>query len=250
LVTVVDSVTEPTEVQALPGMFAPGSVLLDRYRVDGMLGVGGYGLVLRAWSLIADEPVAIKVLRADLELERESVQRFVREAHAFKKLASLHAAKMIEVGTLDDGAPYIVMELLEGQDLGKQLAQNGPFPMAIAIDYVLQVCDVLAETHAHGIVHRDIKPTNLFAVTRPDGGALIKVLDFGISKAPVLAGEQLTQTASILGTPAYMSPEQMRSARRVDARSDIWSLGVVLYELVECRLPFPASSYADLAVRV
>src|SRR5439155_5853723 len=121
----------------------------------------------------------------------------------------------------------------EGMDLGKLLEAAGRLPVHVAADLVLQACDVLAEAHALGIVHRDLKPTNLFVTKRPDGTQSIKVLDFGISKAPTTEEMKLTQTATMLGTPAYMSPEQMRSARTVDARSDIWSIGILLYELVE-----------------
>ena len=178
------------------------------------------------------------------------MERFVREAKSSVKLKSEHVARVRDVGTLEDGKPYMVMELLEGQDLGKMLVDHGRMPRLLAVDLVIQACDAVAEAHSLGIVHRDIKPTNLFVTKRLDGTPLLKVLDFGISKAPRSQELALTQTASMLGTPAYMSPEQMRSARTVDPRSDIWSLGTVLYELVEGCPPFEAKNFALLCVQV
>jgi len=224
---------------------------MGKYRVDGALGAGGYGLVVRAHHLLAQQEVAIKILRDDVELDEENRQRFLREAQLMVRLRSEHVTKISDVGTLDSGAPYVVMELLEGMDLGKVLESAGRLSAQVACDHLLQACDVLAEAHALGIVHRDIKPTNLFVTRRSDGSQSIKVLDFGISKtAATDQGMKLTQTAMMLGTPAYMSPEQMRSARSVDTRTDIWSLGVVLYELVEGTMPFEATSFAELAVKV
>jgi serine/threonine-protein kinase len=231
--------------------FEPGTILAGKYRVDGQLGAGGYGLVVRAHHLLAQQEVAIKILRDDMELDEENRQRFLREAQLMVRLRSEHVAKISDVGTLDSGAPYVVMELLEGMDLGKVLEVTGKLAPRVAADHLLQACDVLAEAHSLGIVHRDIKPTNLFVTRRSDGTPSIKVLDFGISKTAANdPGMKLTQTAMMLGTPAYMSPEQMRSARSVDARTDIWSLGVVLYELVEGTMPFAADSFAELAVKV
>ncbi len=230
-----------------------GSVLLGKYRVESTLGFGGMGLVIKAKNLALDEHVAIKLMREDVEVDDEHVMRFVREAKNAVKLKSEHVARIRDVGTFDDdGRPYMVMELLEGQDLGKLLLDIGALERARAVDLVLQACDALAEAHALGIVHRDIKPTNLFITKRRDGSDLLKVLDFGISKATLGAGPdmELTQTQSMLGTPADMSPEQMRSARTVDPRSDIWSLGCVLYELVEGHPPFDASNFAELCVMV
>jgi len=229
----------------------PGSLLLDRYEVAGPLGMGGYGLVLRASDLHGDKEVAIKILRADVDLDHEAVERFVREARAVAQLRSEHVIRVFDVGTVEGGAPYLVMELLDGRDAGKLLARAGRLAAPYACELLLQACDALAEAHALGIVHRDIKPTNLFVTRRPDGREHVKLLDFGISKTPTLDGERsLTQTHAVLGTPVYMSPEQMRSARDVDARTDIWALGAVLYELVEGRLPFDAASFAELVLLV
>ena len=229
---------------------ARDTVLLGKYRVESTLGFGGMGLVIRAHNLALDEHVAIKILREDVELDDDNVARFVREAKNAVKLKSEHVARIRDVGTFEDGRPYMVMELLEGLDLGKILLDQGQLDRQRAVDLVLQACDAIAEAHSLGIVHRDIKPTNLFVTKRRDGTDLLKVLDFGISKAQVSSEMSLTQTQSMLGTPAYMSPEQMRSARTVDPRSDIWSLGCVLYELVEGKPPFDASNFAELCVMV
>jgi eukaryotic-like serine/threonine-protein kinase len=238
-----------TEVQAGRGP-ARDSVLLGKYRVESSLGFGGMGLVIKAKNLDLDEYVAIKLLRDDVELDEENVTRFVREAKNAVKLKSEHVARITDVGTFEDGRPYMVMELLDGLDLGKTLLDQGALERSRAVDLVLQACDAIAEAHALGIVHRDIKPTNLFVTKRRDGSELLKVLDFGISKATLGPDMSLTQTQSMLGTPAYMSPEQMRSARTVDRRSDIWSLGCVLYELVEGHAPFEAENFAELCVMV
>jgi serine/threonine-protein kinase len=208
------------------------------------------GLVIKAKNLALDEDVAIKILREDVQLDDDNITRFLREAKNAVRLKSEHVARIRDVGTFDDGRPYMVMELLEGVDLGKALLDLGRVDARHAADLVLQTCDAIAEAHSLGIVHRDIKPTNLFVTKRRDGSDLLKVLDFGISKAQLGPDMSLTQTSSMLGTPAYMSPEQMRSARTADPRSDIWSLGCVLYELVEGNVPFDAESFAELCVMV
>jgi serine/threonine-protein kinase len=228
----------------------PGTVLVGKYRIESVLGRGGMGMVYRAHHLALDETIAIKVLRRDVSLDEETVHRFVREAQSAVKLKSEHVARIRDVGTFEDGLPYMVMEYLEGADLGQLIDSNGAMNPQVAVDLVLQACDAIAEAHSLGIVHRDIKPTNLFVSFRPDETAIVKVLDFGISKSASGADLSLTQTSSMLGTPAYMSPEQMRSARSVDARTDVWSIGTVLYELVEARRPFNAESFSEMCVMV
>jgi serine/threonine-protein kinase len=246
----VTAQTALTEVAAGRGGPARDSVILGKYRVENTLGFGGMGIVLRAHNIQLDEPVAIKIPRDDVSLDGDAVERFLREAKAAVRLKSEHVAKIRDVGTLENGRPYMVMELLEGVDLGKLLVDVGQIESTHAVELLLQTCDAMAEAHANGIVHRDIKPTNLFLAKRRDGSDLLKVLDFGISKAQSGPEMSLTQTSSMLGTPAYMSPEQMRSARTVDPRSDIWALGTVLYELVEGRPPFAAQNFAELCVMV
>lgn len=227
-----------------------GQVFQGKYRVDAILGQGGMGVVAECTHLALNERVAIKMLRPDVVLDHDAVSRFIREAQAAVKLKSEYVARVSDVGTLENGTPYMVMEFLEGHDLGELLKQRGVLPVQWAVELMLQTAEALAEAHSLSIVHRDVKPTNLFVTWRPDGSALIKVLDFGISKSPMGNDMQLTQTQSLLGTPAYMSPEQMRSARLVDTRTDIWSLGTVFYEILEGRRPFEADSFSEMCVKV
>jgi serine/threonine protein kinase len=226
----------------LAAVLAPGEVIAGKYRVDRVLGKGGMGYVLQAVHTQLDQPVAVKFLSPDLCEKREAVARFLREARAAVRIQSEHVARVIDVGTLDDGTPFMVMEYLEGHDLAAELEFRERLMIPAAIDYVLQACEALAEAHANGIVHRDLKPANLFLTRRADGSAFIKVLDFGISKA--LAGEgdalaaSLTATQGLIGSPHYMSPEQVRKPKHVDARTDIWSLGIILHELLTGLPPF------------
>jgi eukaryotic-like serine/threonine-protein kinase len=227
-----------------------GEIFLGKYRVDAILGHGGMGVVALCTHLQLNERVAIKMLRRDVLDDVDAVERFMREAQAAVKLKSEYVARVTDVGRSDTNVPYMVMEYLDGHDLGQLLHERGSLGLPWAIELTLQVCEALTEAHSIGIVHRDVKPSNLFVTWRPDGTAVIKVLDFGISKAPVVSTLQLTQTQSLLGTPAYMSPEQMRSPRGVDARTDLWSLGTVLYELLEGRRPFEAESFSEMCVKV
>jgi len=238
-------------VMSHAGYVAPGSVLLGKYRVDRVLGTGGMAVVVAATHLHLQERVAIKLLLPEVLSKREVVRRFLREAQATVRLKDEHVARVAGVGTLPDGIPYIVMEYLDGQDLRVTMSERGALPPGEVVDYLLQACEALAEAHALGIVHRDVKPANLFLSRRPDGSPLLKVLDFGISKMPVTVDNSwLTRSQVMLGTPSYMSPEQMRCSRDVDGRTDIWSLGVVLYELLAGRRPFEAESFSALCFKV
>ena len=228
----------------------PGTVLLGKYRVERVLGSGGMGMVVAATHLQLHEQVALKFLLPEVLGNHEVVHRFLREAQAAVRLKGEHVARVIDVGTLPEGMPYIVMEYLHGTDLAGQIVQRGALPPGETVDHVLQACEALGEAHALGIVHRDLKPANLFLTRRPDGSTLLKVLDFGISKAPVTAEHELTRTQAVMGTPAYMSPEQMRSSRDVDRRSDIWSLGIILYECLSGRRPFEAEAFSALCLQV
>jgi serine/threonine-protein kinase len=205
------------------------------------------GIVVQAMHLQLHQPVAMKFLLPEVLGNQQVVQRFLREAQAAVRLRSEHVARVIDVGSLESGAPYMVLEYLDGADLSSfprsQLTIGG------IVDLVLQACEALAEAHTLGIVHRDIKPANFFLTRGADGAPLLKVLDFGISKAPT-AGSNLTATQSVMGTPAYMSPEQMRSSRDVDHRSDIWSLGVVLYELLQGAQPFSTDTFSSMVLKV
>ena len=231
------------------GALDPGTVLLGKYRIESVLGRGGMGVVLRVTHLDLGESLAIKVLSPEGEANPELIARFLREARAVVRLRGEHVAKVTDVGVLPHGRPFMVMEYLRGVDLADELKRRRHLAPGEAVDYLLQVCEALAEAHAHGIVHRDIKPANLFLTTRPDGTPLVKVLDFGISKAPVSASEPVTKTDIVMGTAGYMSPEQMKAAKDVDGRSDIWALGVVLYECLCGRRPFEGGSFSAVVVK-
>jgi eukaryotic-like serine/threonine-protein kinase len=228
---------------------APGSILLGKYRVEDVIGTGGMGRVVRAQHLYLQQQVAIKILLPEMAQDASTVSRFLREAQATVQLKSEHIARVIDVGTLADGTPLMVMDYLTGNDLNQILRHHGPQTPPVVCDLMLQACEGIAEAHAAGIVHRDIKPSNFFITQRPDGSMLLKILDFGISKTPVGLTE-LTGTQAVLGTPTYMAPEQMKSGRDADARSDIWSMGIVMYQLLNGRPPFGGESYAHLVLQV
>lgn len=208
-----------------------------------LLGAGGMGAVFRAERIALNEPVAIKFLHPKLALDKDAIARFIREAQATSRIKNEHVVRILDVGSTENGLPFLVMDLLEGRDLG-DVAEQGPLSITDAVDFVLQAAEALAEAHALGIVHRDIKPANLWLGRRSDGSPLVKVLDFGISKlAPTAGGDsKLTETSAVFGSPTYMSPEQIRSSKKVDARTDVWSLAVVLYELLTGRQPFEAET--------
>ena len=228
----------------------PGDVIDNKYRIETQLGEGGMGRVMAATHVELGSSVAIKVLKRDALAHPEVPQRFMREARAAGRLRNEHVVRVVDVGRLASGEPYMVMEMLHGYDLATRL-QKGALEPPRAVDYIVQACEGLAEAHALGMVHRDIKPANLFVTTRPNGAPLVKVLDFGI--ATVAIGDvdhRLTTTQSVIGSPSYMSPEQLRATRDVDARSDIWSLGVTLYELLADRQPFIAPTITSLSLKI
>jgi serine/threonine-protein kinase len=207
------------------------------------------GMVLAATHLALGTRVAIKVMLGGGKKSGEHEARFLREARVAAMLRSQHAGKVLDVGTTEAGAPYIVLEYLDGEDLGARLQARGPMPVEEAVGYVLQACEAIAEAHALGIVHRDIKPPNLFLTTGVDGAPCIKVVDFGVAKHGD-GSLALTGTTQALGSPLYMSPEQMGAAREVDGRADIWSLGVTLFELLTNTTPFEADTLPALCTRV
>jgi serine/threonine protein kinase len=229
-----------------------GEVVCGKYRLIRPLGEGGMGLVFEAEHLRLRESVAIKFLRPEVLALPDAVERFEREARASARIRGPHVVQVLDVDTDDRGRPYMVMELLRGRDLEAELRACGPLPIEGAVDLVLQACVAVAQAHAAGIVHRDLKPSNLF-VSEEGGKRVLKVLDFGISKiAPDAEASTAPATSMYIavGTPLYMSPEQMRSSRDVDGRSDIWSLGVILYELMAGTPPFLGTTTAAIAAIV
>jgi serine/threonine protein kinase len=226
-----------------------GQILAGKFRIERELGQGGMGIEVAATHLQLDERVALKFLLPDALANPEAVERFAREARAAVKNKSEHVARVSDVGTLESGSPYMVMEYLHGEDLAAWVRRNGALAAPEAIEFLLQACEAIAEAHALGIVHRDLKPANLFVTRRVDGSPCIKVLDFGISKLTLPGAVPelgMTKTSTVMGSPLYMSPEQMSSSRNVDMRTDIWALGVILYETLTGRVPFEAETMPQL----
>jgi serine/threonine-protein kinase len=247
----------PENFNSAAPYFTPraGDVLAGKYRVESTLGSGGMGVVVLVEHIELGQRMAIKLMTPGVNHDPQNVARFLREARSAAGIQSEHVVRIFDVGTFDTGAPYMVMELLRGEDLGQLLATVGRLPIHEAVDYVLQACHAIAEAHAMGIVHRDLKPSNLFLTRRSDGSALVKVLDFGISKAmnPDKEGifsANLTATSAVMGSPLYMSPEQVRNAKQVDARADIWSLGVILHELLTGAPAFNADTLPGICAAI
>ncbi len=208
------------------------------------------GVVVSGMHVTLSQRIAIKFLRV---WTPDGVTRFEREARACAKISNEHIVRVLDVDALPNGMPFMVMEYLEGKDLSAVLKARGRLKIEEAVDYVLQACEALAEAHRNGIIHRDLKPANLFLTQRSDGSPLVKVLDFGVSKirtSDASPAEELTTTNALIGSPSYMSPEQLRAARDVDARSDIWALGAVLHKLIAGRTPFIAPSTPDLCIQI
>jgi serine/threonine-protein kinase len=248
--------------------FRPGTVLAGKYRIERVIGEGGMGVVLAARHLGLDEMVAVKLIRAEGTAGAEALARFRREARAAARIKSEHVARVLDVDRLPSGAPYIVMELIEGTDLDALLKKRGPLLHDEAVTYILQACEGVAEAHALGMVHRDLKLKNLFATQRRDGRMLVKVIDFGIVKlarvsedtdttlrlgaidhAP-LVDATLTRSSSLVGSVHYMAPEQIRASKEVDARADVWSLGVCLYMLLTGELPFQGETLMSVCAAI
>lgn len=243
----------PAEQGHIAAGVQPGQILLGKFRIERVLGMGGMGVVVAATHVSLQERVAIKFLLPQALSNGEAVARFLREARAAVRIKSEHVARVTDVGQLETGAPYMIMEYLDGADLGSVVQRRGALPIEESVEYVLQACEALAEAHALGIVHRDLKPANLFLVRRADGSPSVKVLDFGISKTTGLDSSSdlgMTKTQAVMGSPLYMSPEQMVSARDVDARTDIWALGTILYELLTGKVPFEANTITQLCAMI
>lgn len=242
--------TEPADLEGVPEV---GEVLLGKYRVERVIGSGGMGVVVAATHLSLGQTVAIKFLLAEAARNPKNVTRFSREARAVARIQSDHVARVSDIGSLPSGAPFMVMEYLEGEDLAGTIERHGALPVETAVCFILQACEALAEAHAAGIVHRDLKPENLFLTSLSDGSGRIKVLDFGISKIAVEPGgqmEDLTKTSAMMGSPMYMAPEQMRSAKTADRRADIWAIGAILFELLAGQPPFAGATLPQICSRI
>ena len=226
-----------------------GDVIDGRFRVERVLGRGGMGVVVKALHLQLQEHVAIKLLRPEAAQDELSRARFLREARASARLRSEHVVRLMDFGLHESGSPILVMEYLDGSDLGSLVA-DGPLSVDDTVEYMLQAAEGIAEAHAHGLVHRDLKPGNLFVTRTTDGSKLVKVLDFGVSKlatavedASMAAG--LTDAKSVVGSPGYMSPEQL-SGEPTDVRTDVWALGVIVYECLTGCPPFEGRTLPQL----
>ncbi len=244
------AVSEDQAPAPIGKLLAPGDLVDGRYRIESYLGGGGMASVYRATHIVLEQSVAIKVISPQIRELPGMAQRFLREARAATQLKSEHVARVTDVGTMPDGAPYMVMEFLDGRDLDAIVESGEDLPVQDAVDYVLQACEALAEVHGLGIVHRDLKPANLFLTKGADGLSCVKLIDFGISRtdSPLSPKDlsSLTQPETVMGSPRYMSPEQMESATKADSRSDIYGVGAVLYELLTRKAPHEGDTFLDI----
>jgi serine/threonine-protein kinase len=238
----------------LPAGLRAGDVIAGRYRLEEVIGSGGMGVVVAAHHIELDERVAVKFLSPSALADPEAIARFDREVRAAARLRNEHIARVYDAGKLPDGARFMVLEYLDGEDLAARVRRVGPLEPRVAVRYLLQACSAVLEAHGKGIIHRDIKPANLFVIERPDGTESVKILDFGVMKrvggAQPNADPQQTEPGTIIGTPFYTSPEQLRGSASVDGRTDIWALGATLYELLTATPPFPGKTYAQIIANV
>ena len=228
----------------------PLNLVDGRYRLDSVLAEGGMSTVYKAWHMTLDQPIAVKVLRPDYVDLPEAVERFQAEARSLALLRDKHCVQVMDVGAMTDGTPFMVLELLEGCDLRGVLREGGPLTVAATTSFMLQAARAVSEVHALGLIHRDLKPDNLFLARQAVGKDVIKLIDFGISKSLLETSSHATQVDSYLGSPHFMSPEQIRSATSVDVRTDVWSLGATFYELVTGRTPFQGNTLGSICASI
>jgi eukaryotic-like serine/threonine-protein kinase len=221
-----------------------GAVLNGRWRLLRLLGEGGMGAVYEADGTRGEGKRAIKLLHQEFVKEDQILQRFYAEAQATRALSHPNIAQVLDSATAEDGTPYLVMELLQGTPLSGYMDQGNAIPPSHAIPIIYGVLQALTVAHNQRLVHRDLKPDNLFLVRDARGAMAVKVLDFGIAKVMDVAGGmgQKTRTGVLLGTPGYMSPEQIKNSKGVDLRTDLWSVGIILYEMLTAKQPFPADN--------
>jgi len=231
-----------------PSLPKVGDIIADKYRVDGQLGEGGMAIVFAAHHLLLDKPIAVKLLSPELPRLPQIIERFLTEARAAARVDSPHVARVMDVGVLVNGLPYMVMEKLDGCDLEELLRLEKQLAIGDAVDYVLQALAGLATAHTLGVIHRDLKPSNLFLAHQADGSAIVKILDFGIAKLD--SATRVTQQGQAVGSPTYMSPEHIRNDAIVDHRTDIWAMGVVLYELLTGRPPIEEDGVGETLAAV
>ena len=240
----------PDAVDAGPAL-RPGDVIAGKYEILSEIGRGGMGIVVKAFHRRLGQPVALKFLLGALSRDAAAVARFFREARAAAALGSPHVVRVLDADRMPSGEPFLVLEHLEGRDLGAELRARGPLPIAEAVSFVLDACEALALAHRHGIIHRDIKPSNLFVTVGVDGTPVVKVLDFGVAKMRRGGDGSVDRTdpASIVGSPRYMPPEQLQRAD-VDARADVWALAVSLFELLTGRAPFEGTTLLEICAAI
>jgi len=228
---------------------SPGAVIAGRYRIDAVLGEGGMGAVFRATEIATSQSLALKFMAPEMRKRPGMASRFANEATAAAKIASEHVVVIRGVEATEDGTPFIVMELLEGTDLDRIVETEAPLEIPRAVHFGLQILRALQVAHGAGVVHRDLKPSNCLVVVREGDPDYLKLIDFGITK---ILGEDsgLTKTSTTLGTPAYMAPEQAKSAKFADARSDLYAVGVILYELLTKKRPFEGDSHNELIIKI
>ncbi len=229
-----------------------GEVVAGKYRILSVLGQGGLAIVLSAMHEQLEERVALKILLPEWSDNEDVVARFLREGRASIKIHSEHVVRIFDVGETDTRAPFIVMEYLDGNDLAKVLTTKGALQIETAVDHIAQACEAMAEAHALSIIHRDLKPANLFLTHRADGSPCVKVLDFGISKIGKRHSRTfaMTSPSMVMGSPHYMSPEQLQSSAAADERSDVWALGACLHELLAGEPPFQGDTAPELCAHV